>query len=407
MKKMSTVIALICVTAILSSLFSASAFASDVSLEDLLEKLQTLVTEKTEDEAVMDMPAEDGGHTAKALYDMTAPCVVEITVYDEAGEALASGSGFFINDHGDIVTNYHVIEDACSADVKLMDGDVYEVGYVLAYDPAIDLAVLRIDLTGNDYIPTAKKPAATGDTIYTLGSSLGFTGTFSDGMVSTASREIDGVDYIQITAPISSGNSGGPLINTQGEVLGVNTWEQPEGQNMNFAVNIQELTRLDFSTPLTMRGVYDQEAGHRENVLEFGTDDPQILEWLQDSDFVEAESNDELENADVLPNDYWMAGYIDGIDDFDCYGIILSDPAKVSIVVLPYYSDDNEYILAALVDENGDIISYAEQQEYEETLFEGLEAELEAGVYYLVMCVSDDYPYEEPAYYQVNASWES
>jgi len=405
MKKMPLVTVLICTAALLCSMFSVPAFASEISLEDLLEKLQTLVTREENDE-IPETSVEEGGHTAKVLYDMTAPSVVEITVYDEEGDALASGSGFFINDHGDIVTNYHVIQDACSADVRLMDDKVYEVKYVLAYDPVIDLAVLRIDLSGNEYLPAAKEPAATGDTIYTLGSSLGFTGTFSNGIVSTASRVIDGVDYIQITAPISSGNSGGPLINTNGEVLGVNTWEDPEGQNMNFAVNIQELAKLDFSSPLAIKGLYDKEAETREEAFEFGTDDPSILAWLQDSDVVEAEPNDELKDADVLPNDYWMAGCIEGTDDFDCYGIILKEAAEVNVVILPYFTEDSEYILAALVDEEGEIIAYAEQEEYEETLFEGLEAELEAGVYYLMLCVPDDYPYDEPAFYQVIASWE-
>ena len=406
MKKIWAAVAAMCVICILCSLFPSFAHAGDTSLEDLLEKLQNLVVEDPLETTLDDTSVQDGGFTAKALYDMTAPCVVDITVYDEEGDALAAGSGFFINDHGDLVTNYHVIEDACSADVQLQDGDVYDVKYVLAYDPLIDLAVLRIDLSGNDYIPTAKEPASTGDTIYTLGSSLGYTGTFSDGLVSTASRVIDGVDYIQITAPISSGNSGGPLINTRGEVLGVNTWEDPEGQNMNFAVNIQELANLDFSSPLTMRGVYDNEAGTRASALEFGTKDTEILEWLQDSDVVEAEPNDELEDADVLPNDYWMAGCINGVDDFDSYGIILPEPAEVFIVILPFFSEDSEYILAALVDEEGEIIAYAEQDEYEDVMYEGLEAEVDEGVYYLVMCVPDDYPYEEPAYYQVNASWE-
>ena len=407
MKKLSTAIAAICMAAILCSLLSVPVYAAEnPSMEELLEKLQTLVAENPSDTIPDDTPAADGGYTAKVLYDMTAPSVVDITVYDEDGDALAAGSGFFINDHGDIVTNYHVIEDACSADVQLLDGDVYEVKYVLAYDPVIDLAVLRIDLTGNDYIQTAKEPASTGDNIYTLGSSLGYTGTFSDGMVSTASRVIDGVDYIQITAPISSGNSGGPLINTHGEVLGVNTWEQPEGQNMNFAVNIQELTRLDYSSPLTMRGVYDREADNRTSALEFGTNNTEILTWLQDSDIAEAESNDELEDANVLPNDYWMAGSIDGVTDFDCYSIILSEPAEVLLIILPYFSEDSEYILAALVDEKGEFVAYAEQDEYEGTIFEGMQTDLDAGVYYLVMCLPDDYPYDDPAFYQINASWE-
>ena len=402
MKKIAAVTVVICM---LFSLFPGSVFASDSSLTELLEKLQNLVTEETTEDVPSDSDAGNGVYTPKELYDRTAPSVVEITIFDENDSVLAQGSGFFINDRGDIVTNYHVIDGAYSADVKLMNGDEYSVQYVLAYDRVTDLAVLRIDLQGNAFLTAAREPVATGDTIYTLGSALGLTGTFSDGLVSTASRVIGGVDYIQITAPISSGNSGGPLINSLGEVAGINSLEYTEGQNVNFAVNIQELTRLDFSSPLTMPQLFEKEAANRKTILDFGTDDPEILSWLADADVVEAESNDELENADVLPDDYWMAGSIKGTEDFDCYGIIVTEAAPASIVILPYYEEDADYILAALADDKGNILAYSEKTEYEEAVFDFLEADLEEGTYYLVVCVPDDYPYSEPAFYQVSAVW--
>ena len=404
MKRIAAIIVSVC---ILACLFPSTAFASDSLLEDLLAKLQSMVEEGSEDKIPEDSLAEQGQFSARALYEEASPKVVEINVADRDGNVFASGSGFFINDQGDIVTNYHVIEDAYNAFISLENGDVYDEPYVLAYDKNIDLAVLRIGTSGNEFLKIATEPVQTGDTIYTLGSALGLTGTFSDGLVATASRVIDGADNIQITAPISSGNSGGPLINSRGEVVGVNTWGYVDGQNVNFAVNIHEMSKLDFSDPITMHTFYAREAGTGGGAeWNMEIDDADLQAWMEDTDYVEAETNDDFDCADVLANDTWMAGTIGSIEDFDFYGMILTDPATISALILPYYEEDADYLLAALVSEAGDILTYAEPVEYQDMHFLDLEWDAEeAGVYYLVLCVADEYPYDSPVYYQTNASW--
>ncbi len=103
-----------------------------------------------------------------------------------------------------------------------------------------------------------RRGVITGETVYAVGSSKGLTGTLSDGLVSTASRIVDDVDCIQITAAISSGNSGGPLINIYGEVIGSNTMSLASGQNLNFAVNITELQAVETTNAMTMAEFYDE-----------------------------------------------------------------------------------------------------------------------------------------------------
>lgn len=99
----------------------------------------------------------------------------------------------------------------------MYDDKSFTVENVKGYDEKIELAVIETKASKTTPVTFAVDKPKTGETVYTLGSSKGLTGTFSDGIVSTASRIDGGVEYIQITAPISSGNSGGPLVNVCGE----------------------------------------------------------------------------------------------------------------------------------------------------------------------------------------------
>lgn len=99
-----------------------------------------------------------------------------------------------------------------------------------------------------DALPLCEDKVIAGERIYTVGSPYGYTGTFSSGIVGNALRVMDEVEYIQITAPISRGNSGGPLLNRFGEVIGVNTLTRLDAQNVNFSVAIKYLKQLDLSS---------------------------------------------------------------------------------------------------------------------------------------------------------------
>jgi V8-like Glu-specific endopeptidase len=171
------------------------------------------------------------------------PFTVSITTFDEDREPLTEGSGFIVSGNR-IITNYHVIKGCVRAEVTLSNERKYRVIGVMAWDAELDYAVLKID--ANNALPTAPlgDPAkvAIGASVIAIGNPQGLHGTVSTGIVS-AIRSIDGVRVIQTTAPISPGSSGGPLINQQGEVIGINSMTRRDGQNLNFSLPIDYVTR--------------------------------------------------------------------------------------------------------------------------------------------------------------------
>ncbi len=196
--------------------------------------------------------------TASEIHEKTKKSVGEIITYNKSGNELALGSAFVYSNDGKIITNYHVIEDACSAKITL-NGKEYQISSILAYDKDIDLAVLKINATNLNSLPTCANIHEVGKTVYAFGSSKGLTATFSQGIITYSNREIDGVYYVQHDAAISSGNSGGPLINEYSEVIGINTMTMRDSQNLNFAIAVSEISNLTYGVPLTFAEFYEKE----------------------------------------------------------------------------------------------------------------------------------------------------
>jgi hypothetical protein len=163
------------------------------------------------------------------------PAVVLIKTFDASGGNLGSGSGFFVRTDGTFVTNLHVIEGAARLSITLHSGEVYDNVFYLASDPRRDLAALRVPLDDSPTLTLSADPVVVGERVYVLGNPLGLQGTFSDGLVS-ALRMVDGVELIQMSAPISPGSSGGPILNARGVVVGIATSSLIEGQLLNLAV---------------------------------------------------------------------------------------------------------------------------------------------------------------------------
>ncbi|MBQ3275567.1 MAG: trypsin-like peptidase domain-containing protein [Oscillospiraceae bacterium] len=156
-----------------------------------------------------------------------------------------TGSGFFIDDQGTIVTNFHVIDLAEDITVEVSGGASYPVKKIADFSNTHDLAILKIDMKDTPYLEISEESVRTGEKVFAVGSSLGtLTGSFSDGIVSSTSRDYGMVDCIQMTTPISPGNSGGPLVNEYGEVVGVNTASYTRGENLNLAIKISTLKEL-------------------------------------------------------------------------------------------------------------------------------------------------------------------
>ena len=190
--------------------------------------------------------------SAEEIYQLASPATVEIRVETEYGTA--TGTGFFYNSDGAIITNFHVIEDAISGDVFLNNGEKYTINRLIGYDRYWDIAIIQINYQSESVLSFRTEPIRTGETVYALGSSLGLADSFSEGIISANSREIGGQIFIQTTAPISHGNSGGPLIDTKGNVVGITTAGIEAGQNLNLAVPIANIHKVEQSNPVYFAG---------------------------------------------------------------------------------------------------------------------------------------------------------
>jgi hypothetical protein len=187
-------------------------------------------------------PRKDIPAIAKAANGVVASIITS----DKGGHPVAQGTGFLVSADGRIVTNYHVIKGASSAIVKLPDGAFYDVDGVVAFDKARDLAVIKahgqnfrvVTLGNSDRVQV-------GEEIVAIGSPLSLESTVSSGIVSgIRTIKEEGGKFLQITAPISPGSSGGPLFNMAGEVVGITTLYLKGGENLNFAIPVNDAKLL-------------------------------------------------------------------------------------------------------------------------------------------------------------------
>ena len=173
------------------------------------------------------------------------PSAVAIETFDARGNTLSRGSGFFVATNK-IITNRHVIEKSARVEIHLMDGKRFPAKGVVAIDGEGDLAVLHVDVPVALAVPLPLMRAVPqeGESIVVVGNPFGLEGSVSNGIVS-AVREISGYGkIIQITAPISPGSSGSPVVNMLGQVIGVATLQAAEGQSLNFAVPSERISQL-------------------------------------------------------------------------------------------------------------------------------------------------------------------
>lgn len=184
-------------------------------------------------------PAAASANREKSFEELAllASSIVMITIHDQNGEPIGSGSGIMIGENGYILTNNHVVRGGCFYSVQIEDDStVYKTDEVIKYHSVLDLAIIRI--------PRKLKPLpiyhgsaglVRGQKVVAIGSPLGLFNSVSDGIIS-GFRTIDSVDMIQFTAPTSPGSSGGAVLNMAGEVIGISTAGIDRGQNLNLAV---------------------------------------------------------------------------------------------------------------------------------------------------------------------------
>lgn len=186
-----------------------------------------------------------GGSTlsdARSVVNRAGDAVVSLTCSTPGGQTV--GSGFIVDPRGYILTNAHVVSKAARITVKLANGTSVPAR-LYSQDVREDLAVIRIRLRNLPVVVIGNaKRISSGDSVVAIGCPHGLDRTVTSGIVSNNDREIDGRHYIQTDAALNEGNSGGPLLNVKGEVIGINTMVERDASRLGFAVPINSAYKL-------------------------------------------------------------------------------------------------------------------------------------------------------------------
>jgi putative serine protease PepD len=278
----------------------------------------SLVTAKPVD------PKDVGDTNVARAAAVIAPSVV--TINSSGGSGGSVGTGIIVSSDGEVLTNYHVIEDATEVRVRLRGETNALKATVLASDPGNDLALLKLsgvkDLTAAVFADS--ESLAVGDQVVAVGYALALDGgpSVTAGIISAINRsfQIDGIwlnALIQTDAAISSGNSGGPLINLKGEVVGVNTAVATGGMssaanNVGFAISVAEVQRVSVILRSMAKGekreqgylgislTDRQDGGSGAVVAEVQSDSPAGNAGLKVKDLVLAINDQPITGQDAL-----------------------------------------------------------------------------------------------------------
>ncbi len=192
------------------------------------------------------------GQDLKNLARDAKTSVLKLRVLDVSGREVGSGTGFFVSTDGLVVTNYHVIDAAHRIEAVPAEGPSYTVSGLVARDEVNDLALLRTDAGSSRPLPLAAGTVPEpGEEVVVLGGPLGLAGSLSEGIVAAIRdpteierRKSGRSPLLQITAAISPGSSGSPVMKLDGEVIGVAVSQVLNGQNLNFAVPVAAVHAL-------------------------------------------------------------------------------------------------------------------------------------------------------------------
>lgn len=179
------------------------------------------------------------------LVERVKPAVVYIVTAIRGKKEIGQGSGFFVRSD-QIITNWHVIEDAQSIAVKTAGGEILKVKSIVATDREYDLAVLQLESSPDEIstLEIATSSPREGERVIVVGNPKGLGWSMSDGRVASVRESKGGLKLLQITAPISSGSSGSPVVNMSGRVVGVAVGIKEGGQNLNFAISSEHIVKL-------------------------------------------------------------------------------------------------------------------------------------------------------------------
>ncbi len=250
----TTLAAALSATALLGAGGGAATYAA-------LGSGETTIVRTTAVESNAQPAAATTGSTVAEIYKRVSGAVVEITVSAAGGQA--QGSGFVYDDEGHVITNHHVVDGAETVAVKFSDGSTYD-GTVLGSDPSTDLAVIDVDAPASVLEPldlADSDALEVGDGAIAIGSPFGLEQTVTAGIVSALHRQITAPDdfaiddVIQTDAAINHGNSGGPLLDYEGRVIGVNSQiESDSGGNVGIGFAVPSNTVKEIASQLISGG---------------------------------------------------------------------------------------------------------------------------------------------------------
>jgi TPR repeat protein len=200
----------------------------------------------------------------------SVPATVTVMTVDANGDTIGHGSGFLLGSFGVLVTNWHVLRGAVAAAVALPDGRRYEQVSFFRGDSLADIALLKISASGLPTLTPCDTEPEVGEPVVAIGSPLGFAGTVSVGIVS-ATRVENGVNVLQISAPLSPGSSGGPVLDTEGCVVAVAAAYVEEAPYIGFATPVRYVTRL-LDGPATERPLEEVFGAAASDNVEMGGD---------------------------------------------------------------------------------------------------------------------------------------
>lgn len=322
-------------------------------------------------------------YTAKEIYDRCSKSVFQVEVFDMEGDVIGTGSGFVLKNEGIAVTNFHVLEDAFSAKAYFTDGTEAQITGVLGYDAYQDWVVMKLEKGEYPHLELANSENIQGgEKIFTLGSPMGLSNTISEGLISNPNRMVEGQQYIQISAPISEGSSGGALLNERGQVIGITTAGYNSGQNLNFAIPIQGA-----KSAISSSKVITLEQMLKEWTIKHYSELPEAFEVT----YQEEEPNDTLEESDFVSSGVTMLGEIDN-DYLDSYYVVCNMPGTIEIAC---YSDSSDFERLALMvksisdaSDKGKIGEFYQMQDGKRVLY--ISVPVAKAGYYQIMLGTED-----------------
>jgi len=177
------------------------------------------------------------------IYEKVLPSVLTLRVENRAGDRYV-GTAFLALKPGIAVTAWHVIYDAVKVTAKFADGASCEVHGFVDFDETKDIALIKVEPKDRPLVNFAVAKPLVGSRTYVIGSPKGYEFSIGDGLLSQI-QKVDGFDQYQVSCPFSPGNSGGPILNSRADVVGIAAWTRNGAQNVNFATPVGEVSRLN------------------------------------------------------------------------------------------------------------------------------------------------------------------